>query len=128
MLTKNLANLFSRVEKELTWSANLITAVLSFPYIVALLPRGLEIRSLNNILVQKIPLRRPLDLFESVSSDMYIVCEREIWRLVQKSLEEQVRFLANFSVFVCAQFKTIPYLDQSSPPSHQFGLIAFGAY
>ncbi|KTG35359.1 hypothetical protein cypCar_00018423 [Cyprinus carpio] len=73
------------------------------PYIIAVLPRYVEIRTLEpRLLVQSIELQRPRFLTSAGSNVVYVASNHFVWRLVPISIASQIRQLLQDKQFELA--------------------------
>ncbi|KAL6054782.1 Vam6/Vps39-like protein [Balamuthia mandrillaris] len=75
----------------LSWSENPITIDYSFPYVLALLPRYLEVRAMSGTqtLVQTLSLRNAR-LMKVKNRNIYVASQSHIWRLLPVPIMDQV--------------------------------------
>ncbi|TRZ04357.1 hypothetical protein DNTS_015169 [Danionella cerebrum] len=89
------------------------------PYIIAVLPRYVEIRTLEpRLLVQSIELQRPRFITSAGSNVVYVASNHFVWRLVPVSISSQIRQLLQDKQFELA-LQLAKMKDDSDPDKKQ---------
>uniref|UniRef100_A0A8C1FDB7 VPS39 subunit of HOPS complex n=1 Tax=Cyprinus carpio carpio TaxID=630221 RepID=A0A8C1FDB7_CYPCA len=103
------------------------------PYIIAVLPRYVEIRTLEpRLLVQSIELQRPRFLTSAGSNVVYVASNHFVWRLVPISIASQIRQLLQDKQFELAlqlaKMKDDSDADKRQQIHHIQNLFAFNLF
>ena len=73
----------------ISWSETPLQMEYTFPYVVAILSKFLEVRTLSDVLIQTIPLK--LARFLAIkSSEIYVAAFNNVWKLVPLPMIQQV--------------------------------------
>uniref|UniRef100_A0A8C2IAJ7 VPS39 subunit of HOPS complex n=1 Tax=Cyprinus carpio TaxID=7962 RepID=A0A8C2IAJ7_CYPCA len=103
------------------------------PYIIAVLPRYVEIRTLEpRLLVQSIELQRPRFITSAGSNVVYVASNHFVWRLVPISIASQIRQLLQDKQFELelqlAKTKDDSDADKRQQIHHIQNLFAFNLF
>ncbi|KTG46582.1 hypothetical protein cypCar_00004401 [Cyprinus carpio] len=103
------------------------------PYIIAVLPRYVEIRTLEpRLLVQSIELQRPRFITSAGSNVVYVASNHFVWRLVPISIASQIRQLLQDKQFELAlqlaKMKDDSDADKRQQIHHIQNLFAFNLF
>uniref|UniRef100_A0A672NIR5 Vam6/Vps39-like protein n=1 Tax=Sinocyclocheilus grahami TaxID=75366 RepID=A0A672NIR5_SINGR len=103
------------------------------PYIIAVLPRYVEIRTLEpRLLVQSVELQRPRFITSAGSNVVYVASNHFVWRLVPISIASQIRQLLQDKQFELAlqlaKMKDDSDADKRQQIHHIQNLFAFNLY
>ncbi|XP_059376856.1 vam6/Vps39-like protein isoform X2 [Carassius carassius] len=103
------------------------------PYIIAVLPRNVEIRTLEpRLLVQSIELQRPRFITSAGSNVVYVASNHFVWRLVPISIASQIRQLLQDKQFELAlqlaKMKDDSDADKRQQIHHIQNLFAFNLF
>uniref|UniRef100_A0A671NA36 Vam6/Vps39-like protein n=1 Tax=Sinocyclocheilus anshuiensis TaxID=1608454 RepID=A0A671NA36_9TELE len=103
------------------------------PYIIAVLPRYVEIRTLEpRLLVQSVELQRPRFITSAGTNVMYVASNHFVWRLVPISIASQIRQLLQDKQFELAlqlaKMKDDSDADKRQQIHHIQNLFAFNLY
>ncbi|XP_065123366.1 vam6/Vps39-like protein [Paramisgurnus dabryanus] len=103
------------------------------PYIIAVLPRYVEIRTLEpRLLVQSVELQRPRFITSAGSNIVYVASNHFVWRLVPVSIASQIRQLLQDKQFELAlqlaKMKDDSDADKRQQIHHIQNLFAFNLF
>lgn len=103
------------------------------PYIIAVLPRYVEIRTLEpRLLVQSVELQRPRFITSAGSNVVYVASNHFVWRLVPISIASQIRQLLQDKQFELAlqlaKMKDDSDADKRQQIHHIQNLFAFNLF
>lgn len=103
------------------------------PYIIAVLPRYVEIRTLEpRLLVQSVELQRPRFITSAGSNVVYVASNHFVWRLVPISIASQIRQLLQDKQFELAlqlaKMKDDSDADKRPQIHHIQNLFAFNLF
>ncbi|KAA0711496.1 Vam6/Vps39-like protein [Triplophysa tibetana] len=103
------------------------------PYIIAVLPRYVEIRTLEpRLLVQSVELQRPRFITSAGSNVVYVASNHFVWRLVPVSIASQIRQLLQDKQFELAlqlaKMKDDSDADKRQQIHHIQNLFAFNLF
>uniref|UniRef100_A0A8C2XZA9 CNH domain-containing protein n=2 Tax=Capra hircus TaxID=9925 RepID=A0A8C2XZA9_CAPHI len=92
------------------------------PYIIAVLPRYVEIRTFEpRLLVQSIELQRPRFITSGGSNIIYVASNHFVWRLIPVPMATQIQQLLQDKQFELA-LQLAEMKDDSDNPTHVMGL------
>lgn len=76
----------------LTWSEQPITLASSFPYVLSVLSKGIEVRSISGTqnLIQTIPLKSPHCISVKDNVNVYVGSQNNVWKLIPVPIVNQV--------------------------------------